>query len=706
MSKPHGKAVRQQGFTLFEVAVSLLLVSFGVLSVLMIYPMGIKQVQVSRSRILAGTKALEMIELFSGTTQKEQLGDVEPPEPWEGNSYAYSNCRWDLEAVLSNHAFGIMPVPTTIARRIDSDGEEIRRILDDGGQLYYVQTADNAGLDRRWRKAKPPNEANRLVFAIVGYAQNNAIPRFPWKSWPYRAPHPSPPSYSITWSDTSLRSTSTLVDNRTTRKLVANTGDRGSITYRFLFLESWFAGTIGRPDQTVPGNCDPALASLFTAALDFIYDGNGQAIPTAPSNQKRKAYVEQAIAYARIQFTGARIRTTLDACMTPDDELRSFILPDITTGDAGLEALGRRYDAAFSALCSAAECDPRRPNDGADDRMRMRVDISIRVQCLRFLSHAMATLAKDGLVQDVNSGVNKLASETICGSIRITPGLIRYLHERSTATIMRYSAGFPYDWGVPRPVQRCMMTDHPLIEWDLFSPPRSGHIAGSIPAAMWRPVSAQPITNLGPPPWYPGSFRNGSYNKTIPPYPAWDGSDNGFWGNPDHFTLTKPFAAADRCRQIVFWTVDWHQYEDAETAPSAPVDASRHPLRSPVNASSDYRNLTMRLAGNDSQWRINGADLMTFNPELNYLFSERMEDRTTGTDVSGQLVGISGSDILATRMIPSKNRTATIFCGIHGADRNDNKLLDRGPLRSYVQLHATLVSRYNYYDPRIPLSMR
>src|SRR5260221_2019677 len=48
------------------------------------------------------------------------------------------------------------------------------------------------------------------------------------------------------------------------------------------------------------------------------------------------------------------------------------------------------------------------------------------------------------------------------------------------------------------------------------------------------------------------------------------------WGDPAHATLTAPFAPAERCRQIVFWAVDWQSYEDFETAPSAPVDASKY----------------------------------------------------------------------------------------------------------------------------------
>lgn len=696
-----GGSRRSAGFTLFEVAISLLLVSFGVVSVLMIYPMGLRQVQVSRCRILAGTKALELIDLFSGIPQKSQLGDVEPPEPWEGNSYAYGNCRWDLEAVLANHTFGIMPVPRTIAQRIESDGDEIQRTLDEGAQLYYVQSSDNAGLDRRWRHGKPLNEANRLVFAVVGYAQNNAVPRFPWKSWPYRVPFPSPPAYSYA-GDVSLRASQTLVDQRPSLAL----GGRPTLQC----LEWWFAGNQAHPDQVLPGQCDPAMAKLFTTFLDYGYDGTSAVPYKPPSVDKRKAYIEAAMAYARSPFTDGRIRFPLSTGQTSAEEYATYYAPTGSIAEGVLDERGRTYDRAFAGLCAQAETEGRRPEKDASQRMRMRVDIAIRVQCMRFLAHALGTLSKDGRVRSLeDQGTTEvLRDATLCGELRITPDLIRYVYERSQAMVMRYAAGFPYDWGVPRPIQRCLMTDHPLIEWDLFSPPRTGLIAGATPAAMWRPIAAQPITNLGPATYFPGSFKGGTYRKDQPVYPNWDDPDQAaFWGDPGHFTLTKRFATAERCRQIVFWTVDWQQYEDAETAPSAPVDASRHPLRAPSNDKADYRDLATRIKGNNTQWRMVGSDVMTHNPELNFLFCEEMTGRSTGQDVTEVLLGAKSTrDLMASRIMPPEDQVDPIFSGLHGADRNANRRIDRGPLSGGVHLRATFVSRYNYYDPRLPVSMR
>lgn len=48
--------------------------------------------------------------------------------------------------------------------------------------------------------------------------------------------------------------------------------------------------------------------------------------------------------------------------------------------------------------------------------------------------------------------------------------------------------------------------------------------------------------------------------------------------NPNHFTADRPFEAHHRTRQLVYWLVDWNQYEDVETAPAAPTDLSRLPV--------------------------------------------------------------------------------------------------------------------------------
>ena len=47
-----------------------------------------------------------------------------------------------------------------------------------------------------------------------------------------------------------------------------------------------------------------------------------------------------------------------------------------------------------------------------------------------------------------------------------------------------------------------------------------------------------------------------------------------------------------------------------------------------------------------------------------------------------------------------------VFSGLHGADRNANGKLDRGPLPTSTRLYAVQVARFNVYDPRVPVVLR
>ena len=116
------------GFTLFEVGLSLVIVTFSVVTVLMFIPTGIRAQQKARFQLLASAKALELIEQFSGKSGGERIADFETPEPWEARPFCYSSTRWDLECRVSRWDSGVIPMPTEIAMRLDSDGDEIQRL--------------------------------------------------------------------------------------------------------------------------------------------------------------------------------------------------------------------------------------------------------------------------------------------------------------------------------------------------------------------------------------------------------------------------------------------------------------------------------------------------------------------------------------------------------------------------------------------------
>ena len=78
---------------------------------------------------------------------------------------------------------------------------------------------------------------------------------------------------------------------------------------------------------------------------------------------------------------------------------------------------------------------------------------------------------------------------------------------------------------------------------------------------------------------------------------------------PGRATAIRRFEANERCRQLVYWLVDWQRYQDAETAPSAPIDYAylRRQQKSPfiygkvgtykARAGSDGVNLSIGFKG-------------------------------------------------------------------------------------------------------------
>jgi hypothetical protein len=289
---------------------------------------------------------------------------------------------------------------------------------------------------------------------------------------------------------------------------------------------------------------------------------------------------------------------------------------------------------------------------------------------------------------------------------------IQNYHDNCLKLVMRYAASHPYDWGSPRPLNRAIMMDFPLIQYDPFAgyiTPDTTSFAGynyGKPAQQWNLLSAQPITNIG---------RSFSY-PAQPLATMWPGGRLAS-APPSHFTVTRAFKAADRCRQIVFWAVDWQSYEDFETAPSAPVDASRYPTSAPNRGNSSVASLMGMEFADRHQFNVR-------NPEKTLVFLSDPTGRATGDDTI-QIMGpdnmaVGGQGNAFDRGSASPNRL--IFSGRYGADRNCNGTrtetdasgrivkmfgkLDRGELPRSVRMRAVTVARFNYYDPRLPLVAR
>lgn len=668
------------GFTLFEIAISLAIMGFAVISVLMVFPIGLKEQQQARARLLAATKTMELIEYFAGKSNSERMAEYETPEPWETRPFCYTNTRWDLETRLARFDSGIRPLPLDIAKRLDSDSDEIQRLLNEGAYLYYADAAMIPGVDIRLRNPSPPVEANKIIFAVSGYAQNNAIPVFPWKAWPYRAAYPSPP-LAATFRGSRFQPQ----DDATIGVPIAK---NGTTTYRALPLEGWLQ-TGANPAS--PMDRDPLFAEVFKKAQEYTETANPAINPnTAPQvmllTAKRTALTEASLAFAQSAFTRANLPTEYD----------QYVVAGTTSGAAAFQALGQTWQAQFLARCRAAELGSGTFPETNKELARTR--LGLEVQAWRFIAMAAATFYT---IQEGEADPN--FSTLMFGTIPLSLDRLRYYHDRCTQSAMMYSAWFPYDWTAPRPHARALMTDYPLIEMDLFSMPRSGSISGSgnTQAAMWRPISAQRITGIGLPGVFPGILTNGTWNASQSPFNGIDPRDpstgaHRLWGNAGHFTLTRPFHPHERCRELVFWTVDWQSYEDAETAPAAPMDASQTICDGVTTGNR-----------NSYDSRINGGvstedALHLRNPERMVSFVRDVSSFTTGSDVTSALMVAGG----ASTSSDQGGGARTVQLGIYGADRNRNYKLDRGPVPKSVRMRANQVARFTFYDPRLPITLR
>lgn len=540
-----------RGFTLTEIAISLALVSIAVLTIFLIIPQGIRTQNSVRYKILAAAKAQEMIDamrqpLPSMANDARDL-DKEGVFPWD-TRMTYKTMAPDLETYVENPRFTIRPLPEGIAYRIDSDFDEIRDLLDAGGRVYYfypmppVDTYDtdpDISAEQNWLDA-----SNKMLVGVLGHPQQNSILYHPSvKIGPYQDFYPTPPTHSYDQATFSRWDTSNNYKARDKLHEICT-------------------------DAHVR---DPAIQDVYDAYLAFgdianrLYTSNRHEQGSTEFSEAKAAagkYLDAAIAYA---------------------------------GSAGV---------AWSTLSgmsgrSAGETFAR-TNAGPDDWRK--------VVAMRYVANAAACFSAyfpDGLGGGASTP----------GGRALTLGNLRAWHEASVQAAVRHAdqAG-PYHWGASRPLNRQVMMDHPLVQLDLWTPcikadfrfeassganayPRGyssaqgtdfpPHVVNNVVTRrQWRACYPQAIRQPGRPFSYPGRVldtdNDGDLDANDTPVPVDGGGWQSALGDPAHFTLTAPFEAADRCRQLVFWAVDWQAYEDFETHQSAQVDASRYPIVAPM----------------------------------------------------------------------------------------------------------------------------
>ena len=581
---PHPSSLRtRRGFTLFEVAISLVIMAVGVLSVLMLMPIGIKAQQVARFQVLASAKAIEIMSVSANQWKKwdQQMLEGQMLGQVSINQAAHTPM---IEQKMSNWRHGTFPVPIEIARRLDSDNDEIQTILAQGGYLFYssprpIASADEANLGNEdsWLLnggATPPtledreisNESQRLVYAFVGPAQQPALANHPCKAWPYYDWYPTPPRPRSPMDSSTPNS-------------------RHEDSWR---LNSW-----------------PNLEGFKAVAAAWDTAAKPSA-PTPPAPAKADVVAYRDRAKELVGLVGVS--------MTAD-------VPQDPPGDA-----------------------------------YTKVD-AWKVLAVGYLAQANVWLTYNTFAPTTS----ELA-------------LARDTHEVAMKWLHRHVTTDPYDWGIDRSLNFQSGWDHPLLQYQLFSDtsalaPASFFTVPSNNDRSWFVLSAQPVINAGTSSSYGvTAVKSGEIQPGVAARPNGNRDEiNSSWGNHSAagtFNLTDAFQPADRCRQLVFWAVDWKSYADAETAPSAPQDASRFPY-----------NSDGKVAYNDNAHKFR-------NPERFFVFNATHDKFVD-----------SSSD-------------RNIALGMFGADRNGNRRLDIGPVPASVRMRAVSVSRFNVYNPRVWSGLR
>ncbi len=824
----------RRAFTLFEVGICLALAGLSILTLILVLPAGIKVQQSARFRIYAAAKAMDMAEQMMTFANFQALkasapgGDknattAEAKLPWDTN-VAYRAYAPDWEVRLATIRGGLLPLPDVIARRIDSSNNEIKNILDQGGQLYYGNPLPSHGLKAETSfEVKPPSESIRLIMGVVGYAQQNAITRFPWKDWPYYAPYPSPPmtgdvslargpwealddpDCGYVWNHDfgSWDGTGNFPFGGGTRRSGFHaycggySGANSTSAYR-----GWDRGPDGiGPNPPNPNGDDfwentPPESNNW--ALNFGPDGvlNPPNTTTSYTGDNKyesgglSQFRDAQINYGEAPWLAAKHYFALALWYAYKKGIPiSFITGTATSAE--VESYGDNVDVvrAVRYLAHAATCMTRqyaleataalparsewRFSSPGQQSMQVNLEAWPPLQGLRTgvaipgnepvtfggtaapRPTSLLDLFDGDLTMPSAAGALPAVSISVLapapaghpdpllpGNFYLTHNMIVNYHETCLKLIMRWSARNPYNWSLPRPINRAIMMDFPLLQFDTFSPPFTGTITGTasdpripggpIAASMWRPISAQPIVNLGYSShrWQVGDFTAGIASDT----PA----TTNIWGNPAHFSLTAPFDARERCRQLVFWMVDWTGFEDWETAPSAPVDASKYPRLAPQligenvanSFTTEYMGQLNNQYGNPSVAFYERFQPLTRNPEKIFLLKRDVQTWETGSNIrpwtmglelhgSGQTdavtIGQTNNDRwdwggyfhpanAASR--PSDSDPRAIFSGLYGADRNWNQILDRGPLPRSARIRAIEVSRFNIYDPRLEIQQR
>jgi len=712
----------RHGLTLFEIAISATILALAFTVVVSLLPRVIRAQEQARYQVYASAKVMDLMESFYCNpitsvdvdfemVPKPSGGEVSTRlsgRPWKTIG-AYNAMHFDLENRLGSVYGGLLPLPPVIARRLDSDNDEIQRLLDRGGVLYYGNPLPTKGIQIDMLAEIPaPTETRKLVYGFIGHAQQGTIPSLPWKAGPTYTSYPSPPiGEGGQWCDSEdpKDEPPIILTDPFSSPLRRVTASRLYPADPGILATIWGSSGNGTLWNQRGVSWDRNADAGFMAYAGGLTHGDGSYPQTA---ERAKRYVATAYWYAEYiaqstpwapatpWLTGSRLATDAE------------ILQEAQSATVGKRLRSLRY------LAHALMCMTR-----VFDRATLVAGVAIAPPLVAPLLPGPAS--PRGLYSFDPTFINVTEDvKTPTGlAPRFTEATILNIHQNLIRLAMRAVTERPHDWSIPKPINRAVMSDIPLFEWGAQGGAASlisGMASGDYPlmtARQWRPLHAgpMPIENIG-------RNRTNSSGTTSP-------MDASAWGNPVNVTLTSRFNPDERCRQIVAWAVDWQSYEDSETAPSAPVDASRYPFQTHLDGESNGALYSACVEGSDGQGKFRDNSQKQFrNPELRMLFTRDVNNQdpdpafrqflATGSRVSIVIGGASSASIVLQAntnpdQLPNDKTNLTprkVFAGLYGADRNVNGVLDRGPVPASTRLRASLVARFNVYNPRLPLTMR
>jgi prepilin-type N-terminal cleavage/methylation domain-containing protein len=593
---------RRPGFTLFEVAISLVILAVAILAMALAYPVGIKAQQLTRFKLYAGVKALEILDTFAN--HDHQFFDRQIEAQKLGQCTFPGGAPADLERMAMFSSLGLLPLPNEIAKRLDSDDNEISRIIESGGRIFYSSAfAFETGYQiRGYQRVGAhnevlngvPSEAQSLLFAVVGYAQQNALANHPCLAWPYFAFYPSP---AQSWEKASW--------------------------------DTWAA--------------EGKLPSGAKAAFDALYKTHhtGLSYPGMNSSDEAEQPIELITRFKLAQDLMVKVMpaSLVDSTGNADGPLP---LPPLNLPASG----GWNVD---------------------DDKYFPK---PWQLLALRYLTNIAMLRSVPGAPASANSAdMERYADDC---------------HRAMATWTMRYATGNPYDWGAPRPLNRQNAMDFPLLQFDLFPSVNSllpYPVGDTTNDVTWRVIAPRQPVNYGS-----ARGRYGYPNVSPQPYiPNNHGDIDTSWGEHPHFNLTKPFAAAERDRQLVCFSVDWRSYEDFEKVPSGPHDGTCY--------NYDSRGIVVDFERShyppDVYDYWSDEERKTLHEWIVYPFFSRDE---------GELEYLGDG----SNSVRFKER----HLGVWGADRNGNGIYDTGIVPASVRLRAVTISRWNFYDRRFICALR